>query len=116
MATIRATCPSCGDVELTTSDVQVRVSAAGGQSTYAFVCPSCETTVVKPAEPRTVDLLLASGVTYELSVPPAAAVHHEAGGAPITSEELQSFQALLGDDDRLWTAFEAAESHDRRRR
>ena len=28
MTTIRATCPTCGDVELTTKDVTVRVCAA----------------------------------------------------------------------------------------
>ncbi|MCD9623077.1 hypothetical protein [Rhabdothermincola salaria] len=116
MATIRATCPTCGDVELSTADVQVRVSATERRSSYAFVCPRCETTVVKPAEPRTIDLLLASGVAYELSMPTVEVADHEAGGAPITSAELQGFQSLLGDDDELWAAFDAAESQDRRRR
>ena len=62
MATIRASCPDCGDVEFTTRDVQVRVSAPDGSGTYAFSCPGCAVTVVKAAETRTIDLLLASGV------------------------------------------------------
>ena len=62
MATIRASCPDCGDVEFTTHDVQVRVSAPDGSGTYAFSCPGCAVTVVKAAETRTIDLLLASGV------------------------------------------------------
>ena len=33
MATIRASCPDCGDVEFTTHDVQVRVSAPDGSGT-----------------------------------------------------------------------------------
>ena len=70
MATIRASCAECGDVELTTADVRVRVCTADNQGTYAFRCPVCLMTVVKPAEPRTVDLLVASGVTYETWAPP----------------------------------------------
>ena len=54
MATIRASCPDCGDVEFTTRDVQVRVSAPDGSGTYAFSCPGCAVTVVKAAETRDV--------------------------------------------------------------
>ena len=68
MATIRATCTVCGDVELGTADVRVRVDPATHQGTYSFVCPRCDTVVVKPAQPRTVDLLLASGVEYDMAV------------------------------------------------
>ena len=64
MATIRASCEFCGDVELTTADVHVRVCTLDSQGTYSFRCPTCDMTVVKPAEARTVDLLVASGVSY----------------------------------------------------
>ena len=36
MATIRASCFDCGDVELTTADVQVRVCTLDSQGTYSF--------------------------------------------------------------------------------
>ena len=62
MATIRASCTDCGDVELTTADVTVRVCADDNQGTYSFRCPVCRMAVVKPAEPRIVELLVASGV------------------------------------------------------
>lgn len=114
MATIRATCHTCGDVELSTADVHVRVNAVDREGSYAFVCPRCATTIVKPAEPRTIDLLLASGVAYEIAVPPLEVYEQADTAGPISSAELQGFQDLLGDDDGLWAAFEAAETRDRR--
>ena len=41
MATIRATCADCGDVEMTSDDVVVRVCVDNGQGAYAFRCPEC---------------------------------------------------------------------------
>ncbi|MCU0271384.1 MAG: hypothetical protein MUF83_22460 [Acidimicrobiales bacterium] len=101
MATIRASCYDCGDVELTTSDVQVRVCTIDNQGTYSFRCPHCEMTVVKPAEPRTVDLLVASGVAYSTWSPPLELSEPRGFGAPITHDELLEFHELLHDDDRL---------------
>lgn len=115
MATIRATCHSCGDVELSTSDVHVRVNAVDHQGTYSFTCPRCDTLVVKPAEPRTIDLLLASGVAYELCAPPLEVYERHLSSGPITRTEVESFSSLLGDDDDLWAAFEEAEAHHRGR-
>jgi hypothetical protein len=53
---IRATCPGCGEVELTPPDVELRVSKQETQSFYAFVCPECYQTVTKPADRRVVRL------------------------------------------------------------
>ena len=51
MATIKATCPMCGDVDLTPRQVRVRVVEAieDGESrrTYAFACPACAVEVEK---------------------------------------------------------------------
>ena len=110
MATIRATCTVCGDVELGTADVRVRVDPATHQGTYSFVCPRCDTVVVKPAQPRTVDLLLASGVEYDMAVT-GAFVPEGADGEPIEESDIDAFTDLLQDDHRLWEAFEAADSH-----
>ena len=62
VATIRASCPSCGDVELTSRDVTVQVCATNNQGSYAFRCPDCRFAVSKLAEQRIVDLLVSSGV------------------------------------------------------
>lgn len=102
MATIRASCGDCGDVELTTSDVHVRVCTLDNQGTYLFRCPQCAMTVVKSAEARTIDLLVASGVTYETWTPPLELTEPRAGGTPFTHDDLIDFHALLADDARLW--------------
>jgi predicted RNA-binding Zn-ribbon protein involved in translation (DUF1610 family) len=100
MATIRASCPDCGDVELTTADVSVRVCDDTNAGTYAFRCPHCTMMVVKPAETRTVDLLVASGVAFSTWRLPAelSEAHH---GEPISHDDLLDFHHLLQDDTRL---------------
>jgi hypothetical protein len=101
MATIRASCAECGDVELTTDDVHVRVCSVDNQGTYSFRCPVCLMTVIKPAEARTVDLLVASGVSYETWALPLELSEPRDGGSPITHDELLDFHDLLSDDGRL---------------
>src|SRR5207253_11459642 len=71
MATIRASCPDCGDVELTTADMTVRVCSEDQRGTYAFRCPACTMAVTKSAEPRIVDLLVSSGVELQVWTLPA---------------------------------------------
>ena len=102
MATIRASCPDCGDVEFTSVDVQVRVSGSDGSGTYAFHCPSCQVTVVKAAEARTIDLLVASGVE-QVEDPLAATMEDRPGGAPLTHDDLLHFHELLHRDDSWFT-------------
>ena len=98
MTTIRASCPTCGDVELTVQDVTVRVCAADNSGSYTFRCPSCATMVAKAAEPRIVDLLVSSGV--ELIVWQLPAELSEArGGEPLTWDDLLDFHDLLKGDD-----------------
>ncbi len=105
MATIRASCGDCGDVELTTADVHVRVCTIDNQGSYLFRCPSCRMTVVKAAEPRTIDLLVASGVSYETWNPPAELREPRGDGPVISHDDLIDFHALLDDDDRFWDEF-----------
>jgi predicted RNA-binding Zn-ribbon protein involved in translation (DUF1610 family) len=99
MATIRASCPDCGDVEFTTRDVQVRVSAPDGSGTYAFSCPGCAVTVVKAAETRTIDLLLASGVALATGDMPAEIGERPYFADPISHDELLDFHQMLHEDD-----------------
>src|SRR6476659_984638 len=101
MATIRASCTDCGDVELTTAEVKVRVCTADNQGTYSFRCPLCTMTVVKSAEPRTVDLLVASGVAYSTWSPPLELSEPRFGGQAFTHDDLLDFHELLSDDTKL---------------
>lgn len=71
MARIRASCPDCGDVELSPEQMSVRVAhgpaeLVGDGSRYRFVCPYCSLTVHRPADERIVQLLLSGGVPVEL--------------------------------------------------
>lgn len=104
VATIRASCPTCGDVELTTRDVSVQVCSTNNQGSYAFRCPHCRLAVSKPAEARIVDLLVSSGVRLTVWHMPAELEEPRGEGAPITYDDLLEFHFLLQQDgwlDRL---------------
>jgi len=94
MATIRATCSDCGDVELTTGDVRVRVCLEDSAATYQFRCPACHMSIVKPAEPRIVDLLAASGVEVFMWRLPAE-LYEPHLGPRIDHDDLLDFHELL---------------------
>lgn len=98
MATIRASCPDCGDVELSTPEMTVRVCAADNRGSYVFRCPTCRMAVTKAAEKRIVDLLVSSGVTLEVWRLPAELAEQRVG-APFTHDDLLEFHELLQDDD-----------------
>jgi len=98
MPTIRATCSDCGDVELTTADVRVRVCMEDNSGSYLFRCPACHMAVVKPAEPRIVDLLVASGVELSTWRLPTE-LYEPRSGAPLTHDDLLDFHELLFTDD-----------------
>ncbi len=98
MATvIKASCQECGDVELGVSDVQVRVCADDDRGSYVFRCPACRMSVVKPAEARIVDLLVASGVRIVHWQLPAELFELH-GGKPIVHDDLIDFHRLLQTD------------------
>lgn len=103
MPTIRATCTDCGDVELTTADVKVRVCIEDSSGEYQFRCPSCRMSVVKPAEARVVDLLVASGVELSTWSLPAELFEPRTGEA-LTHDDLLDFHHLLEGDCATWFA------------
>jgi hypothetical protein len=99
MATvIKASCHECGDVELGVTDLRVRVCAGADQGSYVFRCPTCQMSVAKPAEPRIVDLLVASGVRLEEWQLPSELFEPHLG-APITHDDLIDFHRLLQRED-----------------
>jgi hypothetical protein len=106
MATvIKASCQECGDVELAVDDLCVRVCAEDEQGSYVFRCPTCQMSVVKPAEQRIVDLLVASGVELvEWRLP--AELYEAHHGDPISHDDLIDFHHLLQQDDWFRTVVE----------
>lgn len=97
MATIRASCENCGDVQLTTGDVTVRMCVSTDEGEYRFECPACADLVVRHAEQRTIDLLLAAGVELQTWSLPAELFENHSG-APIDHDDLIDFHAVLADD------------------
>jgi hypothetical protein len=98
MATIRASCPDCGDVELTSQDMTVRLCVEDNRGSYVFRCPTCTMTVTKATEQRIVDLLVASGVKVEMWTLPLE-LRERPVGAPLTHDDLLAFHELLEKDD-----------------
>jgi hypothetical protein len=94
VATIRASCPTCGDVELTSRDVVVRVCAADDAGSYAFRCPACRMAVSKQAEAKIVDLLVSSGVRLSVWHPPAELAEAHDGDA-ISYDDLLEFHYAI---------------------
>ena len=98
MATIRASCPTCGDVELTSRDVTAHVCSDNNQGSYAFRCPDCRFSVSKFAEQRIIDLLVSSGVRLAVFSLPAELEEPKVGAA-ITYDDLLEFHRVLEEDD-----------------
>jgi len=98
MATIRASCPDCGDVELTSQDMTVRLCVDDNRGAYVFRCPTCVMTVTKPTEQRIIDLLVASGVKVEMWTLPLE-LRERPTGSPFTHDDLLTFHELLEQDD-----------------
>ena len=81
MTTIKASCPTCGDVELTAHQVRLVVCSVRAWSYYAFSCASCLEEVRKPAGRDVVALLISGGVLAEPWAVPAEALERREGPA-----------------------------------
>jgi len=81
MTTIKASCPSCGDVELTPLQVRLVVCSIRTWSYYAFACTTCLEEVRKPAGRDVVALLISGGVLAEPWNVPAEALEEHQGPA-----------------------------------
>jgi len=90
MTTIKTTCDQCGEVHLGTSDIALELEGRGDEGTYRFVCPECFSIQRRPASQRVVSVLLATGVSYEVTLAPAS---------PINQSDLDRFVQQLASDD-----------------
>jgi len=98
-AIVKATCPRCGDVELTPSDLRLRVCTQVEASTYHFACPRCAEIVTKPAaDGRVVTLLQSVGVpTVVWELPAELQEAHD--GPPLTRDDLLDLHMILDGAD-----------------
>jgi hypothetical protein len=96
MTTIKATCPTCGEVALTPDEVELWIDRSRAEDAfYAFTCPACLCVVRKPADDRVVQLLTTGGVgTREIAcAPPPKGPRFE--GSAFTHDDLLDFHTLL---------------------
>ena len=98
MTTIKATCPNCGEVDLTADDILLRIGSVKTSNTYGFSCPACAEFVEKPADERIVRLLLSGGVMPTVTHVPAEAMEVKQGPA-FNYDDLLNFHELLEQDD-----------------
>lgn len=98
MTTIKATCPVCGDVDLTPADVVLTVAEAAGWATYTFKCGSCQDLIEKTADDEVVALLSSAGVAVD-RVPGEALEAHT--GRPISYDDVLDLALWLESHDRI---------------
>jgi len=96
MTTIKATCPVCGDVDLTPKDVRLTVAESAGWATYTFRCTQCDDDIEKPADEEVVALLSSAGVIVD-RVPAEALEDHS--GAPFSYDDVLDFALWLASND-----------------
>lgn len=101
MTRIRASCPTCGEVDLRPDDVMLHVVRApdgliSDGSEYRFQCPSCADEVAKPADERIAQLLTTGGVAVAEAAPELPP-HPEfpAAGPPFTPDDVLDLHLLL---------------------
>src|SRR5688572_1955967 len=94
MATIRASCPECGDVELSEAEVSILVCRTTDTTIYSFECAFCSDIVTKPAAPRVVDQLVSTGVRLSVWEVPAE-MEEPHIGPPIDYNDLLDFHEEL---------------------
>ena len=94
MTTIKTTCERCGDVELEPSDMSLELDPTQESGVYLFTCPNCVGIQRRPANPRVVSVLLATGVSYEVVTPSPI-------DNPITESEIAAFARWLDGEEDL---------------
>jgi hypothetical protein len=112
VTTIKATCPSCGDVQLVPEQVRLVVCNVKDWSYYAFTCTGCHDEVRKPAGPDVVKLLRTGGVVAEKWQVPAE-VLEDRSGPGIDWDDVLDFALWLDGADNV-AAAAASLAHHRR--
>ena len=100
MATIKASCPMCGEVEMTSADIRLMVCNHAPLSYYAFDCPRCQDEVRKPADDHVISLLISGGVKATVWDVPAEAFEPKVG-PQLSYDDLLDFVIHLANHDRL---------------
>lgn len=100
MATIKASCPYCGDVDLASTSLITRICSYRPWSFYEFTCPRCAEAIRKPADDHLIAVLTSGGVRSTYWHVPAEVVEWR-GGPVLTADDLLDFHLELGRRDDL---------------
>lgn len=100
MTNIRATCPRCGEVDLTAGDIDLKISNTEEGSLYCFDCPHCVERISKPADDRIIQLLISGGVRATL-----IEEDPHLNDPPFTYDDLLDFHLELESEDALYRFF-----------
>ena len=103
MTTIKASCPCCGDVDLTPPQVRLVVCSVSAWSYYTFLCSGCNDLIRKPAAAEIVKLLITGGVVAESWTVPAEALEEHDGPA-IGYDDVLDFALWLDTADLVAAA------------
>ncbi len=94
MAIVKATCDTCGDVELGVTGVQVQLCLTNVACTYSFMCPVCRLLVNKEANSAAVESLTRAGAGLVAWSLPAELAEPKVG-PPIGHDDLLAFHIAL---------------------
>lgn len=98
MTTIRATCATCGDVEVDGDGVRLHVCDSTTAAAYSFRCPVCRMIVNKRAGERVIAALTGAGISVlHWTLPPE--LDEPKLGPPISHDDLLTFHLALESDD-----------------
>jgi hypothetical protein len=101
VTTIKASCPTCGYLELRPAQLSLVIcSNRPALSYYAFACMTCGDGIEKPADTEVMKLLVAGGVATEYWLIPAEALEQH-DGALITYDDVLDFALSLDGVDLL---------------
>jgi len=94
MPIIRASCPTCGDVEVMPGWVTVMLCSSNGEASYTFRCPRCGMIVAKSAKRRIVEVLITAGVRIHYwHLPEELHEHHD--GPPLDERDAEELHQSL---------------------
>lgn len=98
MVIIKTTCPKCGEVDLTSDKIALRIAVGGKGTSYAFECPRCADQVRKPADSRVVQLLISGGVSPEVISDEQAAMEQAGAEHPAVHTPRSTLPPITYDD------------------
>ena len=97
-ARVRASCPTCGEVEVCGTEFTILCCIETMQTIYRFRCSSCASWTVKDAGPGVITLLLRAGARVERWRQPLEIEERPDNSAPPISEDdlIDFHEALAG--------------------